>query len=436
MRGRSVAVAAAVVVVAAACSSSSSGKGNKATTSTAGDTAASIKGGNFPAVDQPGVTPTEIRVSGVAEVTNPLGAAAASAFDGVQAYFAMVNAQGGIYGRKLVLAGRHDDNFTQNRQTVEAVIDQDNPFAVLPIATTLFTGASLLARANIPTFGWGIQTDWFGPPNFFPQTFNCIGSQCPYPVLPYVAQKLGKKRLGILAYNVAQSASCLDSDRASFEKYPTAKIVYATSSLSFGATDMSADVKRMADEKVDLVATCMDNNGTLTLAREMRQQGLTAPIVLPNAYDHDFMSKNAGFFQHAVVTIQEAPIETKPRFKALQDFVTWMGKSGFRLTENAEVAWVNADTFVTGLRAAGPNFTREGVVNALNKLADYDAGGMIGPIDWTRQHTEQTYPRACIAYVRVENGKFVQAWGAPGKPFTCWNGPLGSMDVSNPYARQ
>jgi branched-chain amino acid transport system substrate-binding protein len=439
MRTRWIAVMAVVALGAAACSNSSSGtKKDSTSTTSGGGTATSIKGGSFPQLNETGVTPSEIRVSGVAATTNVLGGLYGTAFDGVQAYFDMVNAQGGIYGRKLVLVGRHDDRMTQNKQQVEAIIDQDNAFAVLPVASNVaFTGASLLVQNNIPSFGWGINAEWIGAPNMFGSYGAlCNGAGCPSLLLPYAAWKLGKKRLGVLAYNVAESASCLDGIKTSMEKYPVAKIVYATKSLSFGVTDMSADVKKMIDAKVDFVTTCMDSNGVLTLAREMRQQGLNALQYMPNAYDHDFMSKNGGFFQGAVVIVQEAPLETKPKFQALEDYISWMDKGNFKKTENAEIGWVNADMFVTGLKDAGANFSRQKVIDALNKLTDYDAGGLLAPIDWTKQHTDLHYPRSCVAYTRVDNGKFVPTWGAPGKPFTCWNGIPTSVESSNPYARQ
>jgi branched-chain amino acid transport system substrate-binding protein len=215
-----------------------------------------------------------------------------------------------------------------------------------------------------------------------------------------------------------------------------AKIVYSTKSLAFGVTDLSADVKKMVDAKVDFVTTCMDNNGVLTLAREMRQQGLNALIYLPNAYDQDFMSKNGGFFQGSIVIAQAAPIETKPKFTALQNYITWMDKGHFTKTELAEVGWANADLFVSGLKGAGENFTRQKVIDAINKQTDADAGGMIPPVDWTKQHTDLHYPRACIAYMKIDNSKFVPVWGEPGKPFTCWNGTPTSIPDSKPYARQ
>jgi len=364
MRARWVAVLAVLAVAATACGNSSSGKSSKNTTTTSSSgTTGTVKGsGTFPPVNQPGVTSTEIRVSGVASTTNPLGGLYGTAFDGVQAYFDMINSQGGIYGRKLVIVKRHDDQLTQNQREVEAIIDQDNAFAVLPVATIFsFSGAPLLAKAGIPTFGWGINPEWQGPPNLFGHV-GALCFDCGGPALPWLAQQLGKKRLGVLAYNVANSAECLTGIQRSFEMYPTAKVVFTDKSLSFGVTDLSADVKRMLDAKVDFVTTCMDTNGVLTLAREMRQQGMTAIQYLPNGYDPDFMSKNGGFFEGSIVLVQEAPIETRPQFPALKQYVEWMNKGGYKLTENAEIGWVNADQFVTGLKMAGPNFTRQKTV--------------------------------------------------------------------------
>jgi ABC-type branched-subunit amino acid transport system substrate-binding protein len=370
----------------------------------------------------------------VAAITNILHGDYGSMFDGVQAYFDMVNASGGMYGRKLVIVKRHDDQMTNNKQETEAIIDQDNVFAVLPVATNVsFSGAPLLAQANIPTFGWGINAEWTGPPNFYGSVGAlCNGAGCPSPLLPYAAWKLGKKNLGVLAYNVAASADCLDGIKASFDKYPVAKLAYTTKALSFGVTDMSADVKRMLDAHVDFVTTCMDNNGVLTLAREMRQQGLNAPIYLPNAYDHDFMSKNAGFFNGSIVIVQEAPLETSPKFAALNDYVNWMKKGNFKTTEYSAIGWGLAQLFVTGLKGAGPNFTRQKVVDYLNTLTDWSADGMLLPVDWTKQHTDLHYPRQCIGYLKIENGKFTPIWSTPGKPFLCWNPLPASIPSSKP----
>ncbi|MBV8952057.1 MAG: ABC transporter substrate-binding protein, partial [Actinobacteria bacterium] len=336
MRARTIALSMALAVVAAACSSSGSGSSQSTTTVKAAPT------GSFPAVNQPGVTATEIRVSGLVDATDPTGPGYRAAYDGVQAYFDMINSQGGIYGRKLVIANRHDDQLSNDRREATAIISNDHPFAVLPVATVLFTGSDLLAKSGMPVFGWNIQNEWQGPPNFFGEVGAlCIGGSCPDVSLPWVASQMQKKRLGVLAYSVAQSADCTDGVKASFEKYPSAKVEFLDKSLAFGVTDFSADVKRMQNANVDLVTTCMDFNGVLDIAREMHQQGLSAIHYLPKGYDHDFVASNGALFEGSIVATEVAPTETTPQFPALKSYVSWMNKDHFKLAENAEVGWVN-----------------------------------------------------------------------------------------------
>src|SRR5260370_22662411 len=118
------------------------------------------------------------------------------------------------------------------------------------------------------------------------------------------------------------------------------------------------------------------------------------------------MAKSVGFCEGSVVRVMEAPIETRPLCPALRDYIPWMDRGGYKKTENAEVGWVNAAEFVHGLRLAGPTFTRQKVIDALNKLTAYDADGMIPPVNWTQQHTNKHYGLGCQAFVRVHNGSF------------------------------
>ncbi len=170
MRVRIIAVLAVLSLVALGCSNSD----NKAdsTTTTGGGS------GGGTAVDQPGVTSDTIRVGGVVSKTNALNGPYASAFDGVKAYFNMVNSEGGIYNRKLELVSERDDQMASNQQEVEALLAQDNVFAVDPIATIfLFSGAQKLADENVPTFGWNINTEYTGHPNLFGSNYGalCLG---------------------------------------------------------------------------------------------------------------------------------------------------------------------------------------------------------------------------------------------------------------------
>jgi hypothetical protein len=91
------------------------------------------------------------------------------------------------------------------------------------------------------------------------------------------------------------------------------------------------------------------------------------------------------------------------------------------------VGWINADLAFEGLLAAGPEFDRASVVAATNAMTAYDAGGLINPIDWTRQHVPPSdddrstgYALECSALVHVVNGAF-ETVGPPDKPWLCWD---------------
>lgn len=377
-------------------------------------------------VDAPGVTDTEIRVGGVVSVTNPLGGGYGDAFEGVQAYFDMVNSEGGIYGRRLVIASKRDDNLANNRSEVQGLITQDSVFAALPMAALLFQGADLLVREQIPTFGWTINAEWSSTPadprpNLFGQAGSYLGFANPTPVLPWLAQEIGAHQIGVLAYNVAaQSRDCARGVENSFDEYGEATdsdISYVDKSLGYGVADLSAQVSAMKDAGVDLVTTCMDTNGVVTLAREMRKQRLDAVQYLPNGYSRQLVEEYGDLFEGSFVRTDFVQFEVDDKPSGLENYLEWIEKAGSQPTENSVVGWLNADLFVTGLRAAGPDFDRQKVIDAINRMTDYDGDGLLEGVDWTREHDAPGPP--CQFLSEIRDREFVPAFTEPGKPFVC-----------------
>lgn len=377
--------------------------------------------------DQPGVTDTEIRVGGVVSATNPLGGAYSDAFKGVEAYFEMVNAEGGIYGRQLKLTSKRDDQVANNQQEAQALISQDNVFAVLPVATLLFGGAQTFAQAGIPTFGWTINAEWQGPPNLFGERGSSLCFDCAFPIQPWVAQQAGLSKVALLAYNVPQSAGCAEGVKNSFDTYGDAEIVFTDTALSYGTTDYSVQVGRMKDLGVDFVITCMDNNGVRALAEELRQQQLDAVQYMQQGYDHDMVSQFADLFEGSYVLTWFQPFEVEQPPPAMQDYFEWIEKVGGERSELSMVGWLNADLFVRGLKAAGPEFTRQKVIDAINSMDYWTADGLIPGIDWTYSH-EREPEVGCYAISKIEDGKFVPQFGEPGKPFMCFDLPSRSFE--------
>ena len=175
-----------------------------------GNSKGSGGGGAAAGAERTGVTDTEIRVGGVASTTNGLGGVYGDAFDGVQAYFDQVNAQGGVFGRQLKLVAKRDDNgqASRNKDQVRALVEQDKVFAVLPVSTITFSGAKYLADNKIPTFGWNINPEWNLGPNLFGEKGSNLCFDCPNAWSSYLAKQNGFTNFGILTYTAVQSQDC------------------------------------------------------------------------------------------------------------------------------------------------------------------------------------------------------------------------------------
>ena len=417
-----------VLVVGACSNAGSNGSSGSDTTVPSGPTttvsAADLKK-NIP-LHENGVTSTEIDVSAVtAQTGNPTGASYHPYVDGIKAYFQMINDQGGIYGRKLVVKGDHDDQFALNRQTVQQTIAQDKPFALF-VANSLLTSTPVINQAKQLTFIWNINPEFAGNPTMFANT-GAICFTCASHTWPYIAKEMGATKVGILAYGIAQqSKDCAVGIQNSFTKYPTAKVEFFDDSLQY-AQALGAQVTAMKGKGVQLVLTCFDLNESFTLGKEMAKQGMKAVQQLPNGYDANFIAKNASIMEGDVVTLQFVALENTPRIPAVEELYKYTSEIGVGVSELTAYGWINADQFYQGLVAAGPNFSQAAVVNALNRMTDFTANGFIPPIDWRTGHIDpEKHPEAlskldCSSAVIVKNGKFVPYLNTQGSQFVCFN---------------
>ncbi|HEX5367601.1 MAG TPA: ABC transporter substrate-binding protein [Acidimicrobiales bacterium] len=417
-------LAAVALTTAVACGNSDDDASDSGSD---GSSAAAESDGQEAAVDQPGVTDDTIRVGGFASVTNILNGPYGSAFDGVEAYFERVNEDGGMYGRKLELVARHDDAMGAAQQKINELLTRDNVFAVLPVATLLFNGAQRLVDERVPTFGWNISEEWGLGDNLYGDKGSYLCVDCPdtFQVASWVANEIGAKNMGVMAYSVAQSAGCGKGMVKQLEEMGnTPELGFQDLTLDFGVRDLSVQVKKMKEAGVDFVGTCIDQNGVVTLANEMHKQGLDVPLLLPNAYDHEFLAKQDDALEGSYVLVTftpfEVPEDEKP--EGLRTFEQAMRDAGKEdsINEIGLSGWLNADLFVRGLEAAGPSFTREKVIRSINEITDYTADGILPGIDWSMKR-QQLPPYVCTVMLEVvEGGKLEPRFTEPGKPFICF----------------
>ncbi len=433
-----IATVLALLLLASACGNSSSDDGASSPEPGAGPDVEAGDGEdardtNVP-VDAPGVTDDEIRFASIATITsNPIGTNIGDAYnDGIKAYFAWRNDEGGIFGRDLVLSETLDDQVGRNAEQAQVVATGDDAFGAF-VATLLFTGADVLDEAQVPTFGWGIHQEFAEKRSLFGHIAPlCTG--CSIRTWPYLANKAGGTKVGILGYNTSQASQlCAQGVRDSIEEFGAdaggVEVGFFDDNLSFGLPGgLAPQVSEMKRNGVDYVQTCIDLNGMKVLGEELAKQDMDDVVLQhPNSYDSGFVAANADIFEGDLVTTTFTPFEVDVDSEVQDQFFTWTDETGVDQLELTMVGWLNAHLVFTALLAAGPEFDRTTVIEAARSFTNYTADNMVVPIDWETQladpvaNAEARGTLSCVAAVQIQGGEFVPFTGEEGKPWACFN---------------
>src|SRR6266567_466646 len=167
LRWQAAAVATVAGFTVAACSSgsgSSPSSGSGSSSSSAALTASA-----------PGITPTQITIGSHQPLTGPAAPGYSEIAPASAAYFAYVNANGGVYGRKIVYKYLDDGyNPTTTSQVVRQLVLQDNAYAIFNgLGTpTHLAVLSFLNSQKIPDVFVASGCDCWNQPTASPETFG------------------------------------------------------------------------------------------------------------------------------------------------------------------------------------------------------------------------------------------------------------------------
>ena len=390
------------------------------------------------------MTATQIRVGGVATVTgDPTGNTDGTAFDGTNAYFDYINStQGGICGRKLVLASKRDDMLSNNRAQVQGLISERQRVRGAP------GGDHPLQRRGPAGFeqdpdvrlgyqrgvGLGGQQTRVRPTcseRSVPSSTSVHRGRRPSRISSW-RRSSGSSALAWSRTTSLSRRQAADVIEATFNKFSgAAKVVFKDTSVPFGGVDYSADVARMVQDKVQLVIPTLDSNGAFLLAREMKRQGLNAPMLLPNAYNQQRIAANADVANGSYVFVQFAPFETKRQARGTAALLEVDQEERRRTRPRTPSTAGSTPTCSSRVsKPRGATSRDRSWLTPSTQLKSYNANGFIPPVNWTTAHS---VGNGCFAFVKVVNGKFQPVFTQPGKPFLCI--PPGSTSIpANPQA--
>jgi branched-chain amino acid transport system substrate-binding protein len=351
-------------------------------------------------------------------------------FDGVNAYFEMVNSQGGVHGRTIRVVAEYDDNTqaSKNLASVRTLVEEDRVFAVLPVATPIFAGAPYLADRNIPTFGWVLNDEWtLGESLIGAGTtgIECLECTETFTYLPFIAQLMGVKKVGVLSYSAAQAKQCAEGQQGALKKYGF-DVAFADTSLTFGFADISAQIARMKDSGIELLATCMDGDGSARVSKAMREAGLKdVKQYWPIGYDPKLLEQFPKEMEGVYMQSTTMPFNFVDSSPGLQSYFDWMEKTEGQVGESSLQGWILADEFTKALEAAGEEPTRQKLIDAIYSMTDYDADNILVGTDWTRfrepdnGRIEGDPVPACLSFIQVQDSEFEPVFVTEEEPWAC-----------------
>jgi ABC-type branched-subunit amino acid transport system substrate-binding protein len=366
----------------------------------------------------PGITAKTVTVGSISDISSPVPGLFEGAKIGTEAYFAYVNSQGGVNGRKLVLNGM-DSAFSTGKVASETVSIAQNDFAIVG-GFSLLDGSEqpTIDADKLPMVAQALTPSLFNDPNLYSAVPMVDNGDITGPfVWLKKAHPAEAKALGLIGDNATASVIAVEKTDKALTQSLGYDWLYSRDA-TYTETTFLPDILKMKAAGVKLVfEPTVTGNLVGTIAQEMKQENLNALLLSGvNAYEKDFTPGSAGngTLVYGVYALYRG--EDAKAVPAVATFDKWAKKvdPSTQLDIYTLDAWVNAQLFVQALKAAGKNPTRAGLEAQLDKITSFDADGLISP-----QNPAQKIPGQCWLLSRYENGKWQRVTPDPKSGFVC-----------------
>lgn len=420
--GRRIVLVLAVPVSAlglTACSSKPAAVSTSTTQATSTGPSGQTGQGGSGTTTSPGVTPTSVTVGQVDDLSSPIPGLFKGAEDGTKAYFAYVNSQGGVNGRKIHLDAQ-DSAFQAGQVATATAAQIKNDFALVG-GFSLLDGSEkpLIDLAHMPDVGFSLDTQLTTDPLLYSPIPNPV-DYYPLGLFKYLKQRFpaAVKKVGIIWENATASTTAAEHAFEAAMKAAGFQIVYDRGAGPFD-TNFLPDIVAMQNDGVKMFFSQeLPDNYAATLAKQMQQQNFT-PINIEGAAYSSQLLKLAGsaannmYIEQGYALYLGQDANTVPAVKL---FDTWMKKvdSNPNFEIESVYGWASAQLFTQALKAAGANPTRSKLIAALNQVTLFNAGGLIPP-----QNPAQAIPSGCFLLAQVQAGQVKRVPPTPNTGFYC-----------------
>lgn len=388
------------------------GAGSTASGGAATEAAGSGDNGNSAAgSDEP------IVIGSVGTHTGPLSTSYNQVPQGLQAWVADTNANGGINGRPIELILLDDGaDPARSRSHVQTLVEEHNVVAIVaptPTPQSLETWIGYVEDQQVPVIGGTSNSPTWQSPIVFSQS-------PPFEDLTFGTAYIGaqygdSKQWGLIS--CTESDACTtgedrllnkgDAERAGLEVRYSARI-------SLTQPDFTGECLQARNAGVELLTIISDAHTAVRVVSSCQRQNYS-PQILQASYTADGEMVGRPGFEDMLVTNLTFPFSglSTPAFKRFQ--AAWQKYfSGESPGPGTTMGWAAGEAFGQAAGAAGADVSRPALLEQLYRVKNERFGGMTVPLTYSQQGTQA---KSCIFWLKGDAGN----WTAPnGDTPDCW----------------
>ena len=324
-----------------------------------------------------GVSANRILLGQAAVFSGPAAQLGIQMRNGIKAYFDYVNERGGVHGRKLELV-TEDDKYEASVAPVASkkLIEEHRVFALLGYVGTP-TGAAhlpVVTQAKVPLVGMFTGAEILRVP-FNRYVFHVRASY--YDETEKIVEQVvstGGKKISVFY----QADNYGEAGRKGTEIALTKRgmVIHSSGTVERNTVKVEEAVKAIHGSEPDAIVMVSAYTSCAEFIRQMRKAGSGATFYNVSFVGSKALADALGNEGSGVAISQVVPFPWGSAVPVVKEYQSLAKKSGFDdYNFSAMEGFLTAKVMVEALRRAGKNPTREGLVDALEKMQDVDLGG-------------------------------------------------------------
>ncbi len=328
----------------------------------------------------PGVSENEILIGSCSALEGPSKFLGTETVTGAKAYFDMINDEGGVNGRKLKLVSADDSYDPAKTQACFDHLMSQKVFAMgffvgtptavkyVPMADNakvpligLFTGAQTL---YVPLRHWIVNVR----ASYFDETREQVDG---------LWKTLDYKRIGVIYPDDAFGAAVLEGVKTALKAHGAEPAAIASYQRQTSQVGSAIDTVRAANPEAVVVVG--PANTVAPILKQSHAKNWKPLFVTVSFVGTDELISEAGQDAEGVVITQVVPPYYMTEQKSVALYRRELGKYFPSEQPNfvSLEGFVDAMVMVEGLKRAGKDLTREGLIRAIESIHDHDLG--LGP---------------------------------------------------------